>query len=469
MALTRRIFLTAAVVGKALLALRSIELLRTNVLRPEDFGALGDGSTNDTSAFGALSQEVNRRGGGTIHLAKGKTYIVGRQMRNQARYFLSPSPIIHLEKLRFPLRIIGNGARLLAEPGLRFGVFDENSLLPLKSVQPNFRPNGISAPYDAMISISECLAPVEVMGIELDGNIARMSIGGGYGDTGHQLPGSGLILTGNRSGERISGVYSHHHPLDGIIINGAEDRLGRSAITNLVSRHNGRQALSLVGGRGYDLVDCEFGHTGRSVISSAPGAGVDIEAESKSVRDVRFLRCRFIDNFGPGLLADQGDTEGITCTSCTFIGTTSWAAWPNKPRIQFLDCTFVGAVSNAFSSRDPGLATQFKRCGFRDDPSLAPGGRVFFNDRSGGGPIVDLGGSGGTNVLFSQCIFDLTRRGRLPWTTQAIYSDNLMSQKSPETAYPRGRYLGRNVIHGAVDLYSSAISGDLFVNGRKIS
>jgi hypothetical protein len=468
MTLDRRNLLVGATAGGALLLRKPPASAQPGILRPEDFGARGDGLTNDTDAFGTLSQELNKRGGGTILLSRGKTYIVGRQVRNERRYFLSPLPIIRLEGLRFPLRIVGNGARLLAEPGLRFGVFNETTLRPSTLAQPNYQPQGIAAPYDAMIWISACLASIEIDQVELDGNLSQMIIGAGYGDTGHQLPGSGLVLTDNRLSEKVMDIYSHHHPLDGVIINGIEAKRGRSQFARLVVHYNGRQGISLVGGRAYDFIDCEFSQTGRSGIFSAPGAGVDIEAESKRIRDIRFRGCKFIANSGPGLLADQGDSEGVVCMDCTFVGTTSWSAWPNKPRIQFLDCTFVGAVASPYASGDPGLATQFKRCRFRDDPSLAPGGRVFFNDPSQSGPIVDLGGNGGTNVLFNRCIFELTHRGRLPWSTQAIYSDNIMSQASPETGYPRGHYRGRNVITGNVDLYSSAISGELTVNGRAI-
>ena len=43
---------------------------RAGALTPERFGAKGDGVSNDTVAFAALADEVNRRGGGTVVLRK---------------------------------------------------------------------------------------------------------------------------------------------------------------------------------------------------------------------------------------------------------------------------------------------------------------------------------------------------------------------------------------------------------------
>ncbi len=143
-------------------------------------------------------------------------------------------------------------------------------------------------------------------------------IGGPWGDAGIQIPGVEYLLFDNSAEERVSNIFSHHHPLDGAIINGPVRRIARSHFDRLICETNGRQGLSIVGGSGYDFEDCMFSRTGRSVVSSPPGAGVDIEAEDSKVRDVTFKNCKFIDNIGAGAVADSGDSADIHFTDCLF-------------------------------------------------------------------------------------------------------------------------------------------------------
>jgi hypothetical protein len=464
MKLDRRAFVAATAAAAALPSRLAAQ--GGAVLRPEDFGARGDGVTNDTRAFAALSAEVNRRGGGTIALASGRTYIVGAQARG-GPYGWTPSPIVELRNLRSPLRILGNGARLRCQPGLRFGVFDLGSGRALRRPMPNYRQHEIASPYRAMIDISGASAAIEIRDLELDGNLERLQLGGPYGDTGWQIPASGIFLANNRGPETVANVLSHHHGQDGAMIDGDDRRAARSRFTRFVARHNGRQGLSLVGGRGYDFEDCEFSHTGRSAIASAPGAGVDIEAEGrKTIRDLTFERCRFADNYGVGMLADSGDSEGARFSNCQFIGTTGWSAWPKKPRFAFDNCTFVGAVTTAHADRDPARATRFTGCRFTDDPSLSPTGRVFPGEPAPGGAIVNLPNS--DNVLFDRCTFDVGGASVLPWSWKALYRDCTMRQRSARTAMTKGKYLGTTTISGPVDLYGSMVIGTLTVNGRRI-
>jgi hypothetical protein len=433
-----------------------------SVLRPEDFGARGDGATNDTRAFAALSAELNRRGGGTISLRARRTYVVGAQKRGRGPFGWDPAPILDLHDLDGPLRIVGNGARLRCQAGLRFGTFDPGTDSPVHRRMPNFRNDELAIPYRGLIHISKCRAPVEVRDIELDGSLERLRIGGPFGDTGWQVPATGLLLEGNLAEEIVDNVYSHHHGQDGAMDIGDPRRSGRSRFTHLVCRFNGRQGLSITSGRGFDLDNCEFSHSGRGAISSAPGAGVDIEAEAEPIRDVSFARCRFIDNTGVGMVADSGDSAGARFRDCLFVGTTTWSAWPRKPRFSFDHCTFVGSVVHALPDKDPARAARFVDCTFTDDPRRSPNGKVF----TGGGPIVNLESS--DNVLFDRCTFDLVDSGVLPWSWRAVYRDCTMRQRSTVTAMPKGKYLGRTTISGPVDLYGTMVVGTLIVNGKVV-
>jgi hypothetical protein len=459
MNLDRRTFLATATAAAAAPRL-SAEAVP--VFRPEDFGARGDGITNDSDAFTALSKRVNARGGGTISLGPRKTYIVGRQHRGGIRAF-TPQPLLEMAGLTRPLIILGNGARLKAAPGLRFGAFDAVQDRPVHRPMPNYREADIASPYVGLIVVRDCRALIAISDVELDGSLPELRIGGPYGDTGWQIAGSGLFLVDNIASETITNVYSHHHGQDGAMIDGDPGKTARSRFSRLVCRSNGRQGLSLIGGRAYDFEDCEFSRTGRSAISSAPGAGVDIEAEGKKTnRDISFLRCKFIDNAGAGIVADSGDSSGVRFADCQFVGTTNWSAWPNKPNFRFERCTFAGTVVHPYPSHDPQLAAQFRDCRFTDDPSRSPTGKLFLPD----GPIVNMAES--DNVLFDKCKFELVDRGTLPWSWRATYRDCVMRQASPAAAMTKGKYLGTTTITGPVNLYGSMIVGILIVNGRAI-
>lgn len=67
MSLTRRDFLSAASLGALANKITLAAPLR-GALKPEHFGAKGDGRTNDTSAFAAMAAQVQRAGSGEIVL-----------------------------------------------------------------------------------------------------------------------------------------------------------------------------------------------------------------------------------------------------------------------------------------------------------------------------------------------------------------------------------------------------------------
>lgn len=433
------------------------------VFRPEDFGAVGDGRTDDSHAMTQLAKAVNRAGGGSVVFRR-TTYMIGQQGGPvQGKYMFPPHELLKFSGCSRALRLIGNGARLLCAPGQRFGVFGSNASPAIHPLP--YYGDGMATPYIAMIQVDNCTGPVHISDFELAGDINSLIVGGPYGDTGWQIGGTGLFLQDNRGAELIEGIYTHHHPLDGIMIDGADlDLTGISrTIRNLKSEVNGRQGCSVVGGRDYKFLDCSFADTGRGKFNSAPGAGVDIEAEGgKEIRRLRFVGCRFAHNTGAGVLAEIGSVEDVRFDDCTFIGTTAWSAWPNKPRFYFDRCTFVGSVIRAYGHSDKALASRFTRCTFNDDPALSPQKQVF-GGSSPGRPLIDLDNA--ENISFDRCIFSARHGAALPWSIRAIYENCTMTQGPERIGYPRGQYFGTNRITGNVDLYSTKVAGTLFVNG----
>ncbi len=462
MIIARRSILAAALASALS---RPIKASEPDELTPEQFGAKGDGITNDSLAMARLSATVNMRGGGTIAFRK-TTYLVGEQgLQLSGGYMFPPHELLRFRRCTRPLIVKGNGARLLCASGLRYGVFDQAGDR-IDRAMPYVGP-GLAAPYAAMIQIEDCTGPVAVTDFDLAGPGDEILLGGQYGDTGWQIGSTGLVLINNRGNETIARIRTHGHPQDGIMIDGVNGAAAGTVrtVTDVVADRNGRQGCSIVGGEGYQFVRCRFDRTGRGKVRSAPGAGVDIEAEAgKRIRDIGFVDCKFTDNFGCGVVADNGDTARVRFTGCTFIGTTSWSAWPSMPQFRFDRCKFVGAVTRAFGNQDPSRATQFVACTFTDDPTGSPTGKVYRGTNSDG-PLADLSDS--RNVAFDRCQFRAVR-GVLPWSTGAIYKDCTMKQGFGTAGYPRGRFIGTNSVVGKVDLYGSAITGVLTVNGNRV-
>jgi len=73
-------------------------------------------------------------------------------------------------------------------------------------------------------------------------------------------------------------------------------------------------------------------------------------------------------------------------------------------------------------------------------------------------------------VMFNHCRFLLTHQAVLPWTTNVvIFADCILSQRARAQSYPRGTFVGRNVLTGNIALYSARIRGEVILNGRRLS
>ena len=465
MVASRRQFIIAAgAVGLA----GSVRAAALSQVSPEMFGAKGDWRTNDTRAFAAMSAHLNAAGGGTIVL-RPTTYIVGDQHPSAGgnssivTNSFTASDIIHLAGCSGPIRIEGRGATLRCASGLRYGRFEPGSGKPFANVEKLTETNE-AVPYVAFIHIEKCSGGIEISDLELDGNLKGLWIGGNSGRGGWQAGGTGIILHGNTGPERLSRIHSHHHAQDGMILTPALHRAGATSVVDCICEYNGRQGCSVTGGRNFLFQRCFFRHTGRAILHSAPGAGVDIEAENWPIRDVAFENCEFSDNAGFGLTSGSGDSADVSCNGCKFVGTTNWAAWPDSPGMRFSHCVFAGPINHCHGDVDPSRAVHFMDCAFTDDHRLSPTGKLFLGKGKEQWIAIVLKSP---NVRFDRCRFHLTGDTLLPLSDNGvIYADCEMSQRSPTASGPLGTYIGTNSISGKADLLGAIIRGRVVVNGR---
>jgi hypothetical protein len=372
LALVTAAFLVACVAIPALVGER--RCLAAEQFTPEQFGAAGNGTRDDTDAFCAAAEAILAKGGGVFTLTKGKTYRVGRQERGSDAWpfsYYRPVAMFRIfnagkeKKPDVSVTIEGNNATVKLNDGLRIGAFDHETGTAIDPKMP-FTDNKCKATVGSIFSITGC-ASVEIRNLQIDGNVSRMVVGGGWGDTGRQCEANGIMLS-DCERIRVDNVVSSHCGLDGI---GLADwqRTARSfdwEVSNSRFEYNARQGMSWCGGRNLTARRCKFNHTGRDTFASAPGAGLDIESESSPIRNGTFVECEFVNNVGCGMVADSGDSADVVFDRCLFWGTTSWSTWPRKPGFRFNDCTFHGQVVNVYGSPDPDRATQFRKCRFED-------------------------------------------------------------------------------------------------------
>jgi hypothetical protein len=402
---------------------------------PSEHAAIiaGTSTYNCTDAFVAASAYINALDGGKLVTPKG-TYTVGKQTFAGATglgYSYQGSAIIKIENCTKPVVIEFQGVVMKMASGLRYGSFDPVTGAVYNPASMPFVDPDYRADLGVMLFLQNN-ANVSVIGsVEMDGNSAGMILGGTWGDTGRQIASYG-ILSYNCDILNVSNVYTHHHCLDGITIGytGLTETspLKPTTLINVVSEYNGRQGMSVVGANGLTAIGCKFNNTGRGVIVSAPSAGVDLEAESAVIRNSAFIDCEMVNNTSVGMVADSGDTSGVTFTSCKFIGTTNWAIWPKKPRLVFRDCLMVGSSVNPFTSvTNPDDATKFYNCKFSDEVSLSPTGATYNS-----GFVVQFDTA--PNVLLDGCTIVATQQ-QACLITQGAYVKNTNLIISAGTTY----------------------------------
>jgi hypothetical protein len=429
----------------------------------------GTSTYNCTDDLYAAGQEIQRRDGGILDIPNG-LYNIGKQtFAGQAGlgYAYLPSLLLQINDCTQPVVIRGNGAVLRIVNGLRFGSFSPTTGLPIVTVQPYFVADSTAA-IGNVININNNRS-VTITDLEIDGNINNLIIGGEWGGTGWQLGARG-IYDGENDNVFIQNVYAHHHGLDGFetrrTVTASTATVYPHTYVNCRSYYNGRQGMSWTGGNNLTMISCDLSHTGKNgVLSSAPGAGLDIEPEASLGKNGTFINCRFYDNAGVGMVASAGPSSDCAFYNCQMIGTTNWSGWAEAPSasgFRFHDCKIVGAWVWPGGFADPELAAKWFGCKFLMNPADSPNGTIF-------GSRMELNSS--TNVLYEACVFFAASGFTLPFSDAgvagAIYDNCTFEQVGAGSFATRGNFYGHNrMIHaGFWDSGNSTVFGRLYVNG----
>ncbi|MGI4733585.1 MAG: right-handed parallel beta-helix repeat-containing protein [Janthinobacterium lividum] len=348
----------------------------------KDFGAVGDGRTNDQAAFQKAADFFNKRaqtpagvGRAVLRIPAG-TYLVGQPDA------AGMGDVLHLAGCR-NLTVLGDDSattEIRYADGLRYGAFDPTTKQVYESPKAFFTDWGWGVGGATAIVLQNC-DNVEVANLSLNGNSGHLLVGGHWGDTGIQVGFDGLFVSDSRR-IRLRRLAVHHFGRDGIqVLNHLAKSLDDPARENILlenSRfdYNGRQGLSITGVNGLRAVKCSFSHTGRVIIPalgkplySNPGAGVDLEPEGGYVANVRLENCRFVDNAGQGIVSDHygngpPNVKNIVIRNCLVWGVTNWSAWVRQPGFLFENCRLYGAfVTGSYVAASP---TRFVGCTFED-------------------------------------------------------------------------------------------------------
>jgi hypothetical protein len=382
---------------------------------PEQFGAKGDGQSDDTTAFQKAAETIQKAGDGVLILKPGAVYRVGRQTHAEGKTpYWKPEPVLRLENVR-SFTLLGFGATLRLNDGLRYGAFDGTTGKPLPTKVSSQKMFIDYTAYVAACNLVHLrrVDRVLIENVTLDGNQSKLVLGGEWGDSGRQCHASGIVLD-YVNDALLKDVVCREHALDGITILQGHPALGDPPfspdgpptphrLVRVQCLRNGRQGVSWCGGRGLFCDDCEFSQTGRGAVSSGPGAGIDMESESGACRNARFTRCRFADNAGPGLICwEKQNIEDVICDGCVFEGTSSYSALVLSPRTLFRDCRFYGTYTGAHGNGDAQRATCFQNCLFADAiaEKLGQPARTFARLD---GTLLYVAGE---NVTFDKCRFE---------------------------------------------------------------
>lgn len=280
-------------------------------LNVKAYGATGNGSTDDTAA---INSAITANAGKTVVFPPG-TYMVNATANSGVA---SPVGI----KLNQPK------VRLELTPGA-----------VIKMISSNVAGHSV-----IQVTAADCA----IVGGMIVGDLQT------HTDSGAGFFGWGIDVNAGADRLLIADITIREMWGDGILVMGAAQD---TAIVNVTSIYNARQGCSVIDSVRTRILGGFYGHTGRIRVADDPAAGIDLEPDPGTTRNV--IDCLvsgvlFADNVGPGFVcAGNGQILTATVVGCRSVGngssstgfTGNYRIYSASSKVRFINCDAEGALA----------------------------------------------------------------------------------------------------------------------------
>lgn len=345
----------------------------------KDFKAKGNGIADDTKAFEKAAQYINQLNKPcTLYIPSG-IYRVGKQFtKNEKEQFPKLTNHILYFKNVNQLTILGerNTSKIIYNDMLYYGSFDLNgNPIQESNIKRPFLNRQFANSLGCLIKLENCNT-IRIQSLYLDGNMykGKMNVGGGYGDLGTQLEHTGIYVLNSNKIE-IQNCTTTRFGLDGIYLwNNLSDQPNNNInVKDCSSTYNGRQAISICSGHNLNIQNCTFANTGKGIIFSNPGAGIDVEPEdiygTAYVKNCTIHECKIYNNSGPGILFPPiSGSENTNVNNCLIVGNTNFSIWTQQKSVTYNGCNIYGSTVHNFPTENKDFLnnTKYLNCTFSD-------------------------------------------------------------------------------------------------------